>query len=151
MTDPATDFDDFYAAERVGLLRLAWLLTGSGDDAADVVNEAFATVWERWARVENPAGYVRVCVVHEVRRRQRRRALERRVLGRQRERVSGPPEDPLADALAALPPAQRAVVVLRFYEDRNEAEIAELLGVAPGTVKSRLHRGLSRLREDIDR
>ena len=58
--------------------------------------------------------------------------------------------DELADVLATLPYRQRAAVVLRYYEDRSEADIAELLGVRPGTVKSLLHRGLARLREVIE-
>ena len=58
--------------------------------------------------------------------------------------------DHLADVLAALPVKQRAAVVLRYYEDRSEADIADLLGVRPGTVKSLLHRGLARLREVIE-
>ena len=59
--------------------------------------------------------------------------------------------DHLLDALQALPPKRRAALVLRYYDDLSEAEIASVLGVRPGTVKSMLHRGLAQLREDIER
>jgi RNA polymerase sigma factor (sigma-70 family) len=84
-----------------------------------------------------------------------RDSLRRRLLA-DRERTDRRPDaqlgaDHLVDALATLPHKQRAAVVLRYYEDRSEADIADLLGVRPGTVKTLLHRGLARLREVIER
>jgi RNA polymerase sigma-70 factor (sigma-E family) len=144
-------FEDFYATERTAVQRLAWLLTDDVDDAADVVQDAFSQVFERWDHLENPAAYVRTCVVNGARRRHRRRNLEVTLLRHRRTSNTPPPDDPLLDAIGHLPMTLRSVVVLRFYEGRGETEMAALLGVPPGTVKSRLHRALAQLRGEIER
>ena len=158
MTDPGGDrvepyvadtFEALYADEVDAMARLAFLMVGSVDQAEELVHDAFAQLYERWDRVDNPGGYLRTCVVNGCRDRLRRRAVERR-------HPTGSPgtneqeTDLLADVLATLPYKQRAAVVLRYYEDRSEADIAQLLGVRPGTVKSLLHRGLASLREVIE-
>jgi RNA polymerase sigma-70 factor (sigma-E family) len=133
-----------------GLVRLAYLLTGSKEVAEDVVQEAFARAQPRWDRIARPAAYVRASVVNGARMYHRQRARERAhfadlVL----DDVS--PETPMIlDALEALPYKQRAALVLRYFEDRSEAEIAETLGCRPSTVRSLVHRGLHRLREVIE-
>jgi len=142
-------FEALYAAEATAMSRLAYLMVGSPEQAQELVHDAFAKLYERWDRVDNPGAYLRTCVVNGCRDSLRRRLLA------DRERPDVRPDaelgaDHLVDALATLPHKERAAVVLRYYEDRSEADIADLLGVRPGTVKSLLHRGLASLREVIE-
>lgn len=147
-------FDELFGREYGPMVRLATLLLGNEAEAEEVVQEAFAVVHERWDRLVRPGGYLRGCVVNRSRDLLRRRAVAHRL---RRAHSSAPVEasglgaDHLFDALAVLPPRRRIAVVLRYYEGRTEAEIAELLGVRPGTVKSMLHRALAQLREVIER
>jgi RNA polymerase sigma-70 factor (sigma-E family) len=148
----ALSFDDVYRRESVAMVRLAVLLVGSHEQAEEIVQDAFAQLFERWDGIDRPGAYLRTCVVNGCRRAHRRRRLDGRAAGS----VTGPlaadlGADHLADALAALPPRRRAAVVLRYYLDLPEAEIARALGVRPGTVKSLLHRGLAQLREAVER
>ena len=143
-------FEALYADEVDAMARLAFLMVGSEEQAEELVHDAFARLYERWDRVDNPGGYLRTCVVNGCKDRLRRRGVERRhPTTADRPRPSST-TDHLADVLAALPYKQRAAVVLRYYEDRSEADIADLLGVRPGTVKSLLHRGLAPLRKVIE-
>lgn len=141
-------FEDLFATERVPMTRLAYLLVGSEAVAEEVVQDAFAQVYERWARLDRPGGYLRTCVVHGARRAGKRRTRDLRV-------VHGSPTSvelearELLDALGRLRPTWRAVVVLRFYGDMTQDEIAEALDMRVGTVKSTLHRALGQLREEI--
>jgi RNA polymerase sigma-70 factor (sigma-E family) len=142
-------FEALYAEEATAMSRVAYLMVGSAEQAQELVHDAFAKVFERWDKVDNPGAYLRTCVVNGCRDSLRRRLLS------DRERPDARPDaqlgaDHLVDALATLPHKQRAAVVLRYYEDRSEADIAALLGVRPGTVKSLLHRGLAHLREVIE-
>ena len=105
----------------------------------------------RWARIDNPEGYLHRCVVNRSHDVLRRRRLEQRFRLLRRDETSELQADELGDALAALSPRRRAAVVLRYYAGLREREIAEALGVRPGTVKSMLHRALSELREVIER
>lgn len=146
--DATAAFEDLFAAERVAMTRLAYLLVGSEAVAEEVVQDAFAQVFERWARLDRPGGYLRTCVVHGAHQASRRRRSELRVVHE--------PHDPvvlgareLLDALGRLRPRWRAVVVLRFYGGMTQDEIAAALGMRPGTVKSALHRALGQLREEI--
>jgi RNA polymerase sigma-70 factor (sigma-E family) len=150
-TEPYVDrsFEALYAEEVDAMARLAFLMVGSESQAEELVHDAFARLYERWNRVDNPGGYLRTCVVNGCKDRLRRRSVERR----HPPKVATGSEDEvdlLADVLATLPVKQRAAIVLRYYEDRSEADIAQLLGVRPGTVKSLLHRGLASLREVIE-
>lgn len=148
--DPMIDrvgFDELYRAEFEPMVRLAYLLTGDRETALEVTHDAFVVTCERWSRLDRPGGYLRTAVVNRCRdlgRRQRFRSSapvpERSVVG---------PDDDLADAIAALPPKRRAAVVLRYYLDLTEADIAETLGVRPGTVKSLLSRGLAELKASL--
>jgi RNA polymerase sigma-70 factor (sigma-E family) len=149
-------FVDLYETHRERLFRLAFLVCGDRSRAEDAVAEAFVRVLSKWrsGSVTNPASYLRRAVVNEVVRGFRRRAVERRVGGlRGRNERAG--RDLQADlgeqdfvwaALSQLSAPQRAAIVLRFYEDLGEMETAEVLGVSAGTVKSRVSRGLARLR-----
>jgi RNA polymerase sigma-70 factor (ECF subfamily) len=156
---PRTDHEAFAALvteHHARLARLAHLLCSNREQAEDAVAEAYAKVWPRFRRgqVEHPPVYLRAAVVNQVRGGLRRRLLERREEQRQQVdwRAGVSPERDIEErallepALRQLPAAQRAVIVLRFYEDLSEEEIATLLEVPVGTVKSRCARALRQLR-----
>jgi RNA polymerase sigma-70 factor (sigma-E family) len=153
-TDPrspsASDFATFYASEWAGAVRLAGLLSQDARIAEDLAQEAFARIFPKWHGIENPHAYLRVAIVNACRSWQSRRRTERvklpLVAGSS---VSDLGFDALADAVAALPYRQRAVLVLRYYEDLRESEIAAAIGCRPGTVKSLTSRALDALRKEV--
>lgn len=147
-------FDALYRAQAPRMVRLAFLLTGGSGVAEERVQEAFLEVHQRWATIEHPAAYLRTTVVHRAASHRRRRGLElAKGYERRAEAVDGPaePADDLRAALVRLPDRQRAAVVLRYFEDLPEAEIAALLGCRVPAVKSLLHRALQELREVVER
>ncbi len=138
------------------LSRIAYLLTGDHHDAQDLVQAVLVKVLRQWRRVaaaQAPDSYLRRMIYHEhVSAWRRRRRGE--VLAAE---PSGPGVEPdfadasvrklaLRQALARLTPRQRAVIVLRFFEDMSEVDTAEVLGCSLGTVKSQTHHALGRLR-----
>jgi RNA polymerase sigma-70 factor (sigma-E family) len=138
------------------LTRLAYLLCSDPAQAEDAVSEAYARMWPcfRAGDVREPLPYLRAAVVNQVRAGMRHRQLEQRDQppwrvgwrnGQSPERAADD-RALLAAALAQLPDAQRAVIVLRFHEGLREHEVAILLGISIGTVKSRSARALARLR-----
>ncbi|GAB3419615.1 SigE family RNA polymerase sigma factor [Flindersiella endophytica] len=148
-------FGDFVAARYGSLVRSAYLLTGDLGHAEDLVQTSLMRTYGSWRNLADPANaeaYTRKVMVRLATRWRRRRWSG--------EAPTFPlPEPPTPDqaadldltdavrrALRSLPIAQRAVLVLRYYEDRTEAEIAELLGCSVGTVKSRASRALATLR-----
>jgi len=148
-----TAFAELYRAEHNRMLRVAVLLTGSTEVAQDVVQDSFVRLYRRWDDVRDPSGYLYRIVVNGCRTHHRRAAREQRA----RERVSRAASDvsvlgadELQDALASLPYRQRAALVLRFYDDRSEADAAEALGCRPGTVGSLVHRGITQLKKVIE-
>ena len=143
-------FDDLYRREYEPMLRVAYLLVDSDQLAEEAVHDAFAKVFERWRRLDQPGAYLRTCVINRCRDLQRRRRLERSRAVASAPEATDLEADEVVDALAKLPMRQRAALVLRYYEDLSEADIAEALGVRPGTVKSLLSRGLDQLREVIE-
>lgn len=153
------EFTRMYAAHHAEALRLAYLLCGDAHRAEDAVAEAFVKVYRQMRKggVEQPRAYLRRAVINEINSRFRRLALERREASRRTgdDRGGRLPDDALADtdevftALRSLPERQRTVVVLRFYEDLPEKDIAAAMGISIGTVKSTLHRGLERLRAEL--
>jgi RNA polymerase sigma-70 factor (sigma-E family) len=149
--DRAPTFDELFRRRYEPMVRVAFLLVGSRAEAEDVVQDAFARIEMRWARLENPEGYLHRCVVNRSNDVLRRRRIERRFLLLRRDESSELQADELGDALAALPPKRRAAVVLKYYAGLKEQEIADALGVRPGTVKSMVHRALAELREVIER
>ena len=138
-----------YERDRLRLFRLARLMTGSDSVAEEVVQDAFIRVHASGRVPESPGAYLRTTVVNLCRNRLRRLAVERGVTPGSALFVTNPEIDETWSALSRLPIRQRTVVVLRFYEDLSEAEIAEILGWPRGTVKSCLHRALSRLRKEL--
>ena len=144
------DFEQYVAARQAALLRTAYLLTGNPADAEDLVQEALIKAAASWSRIEEPDAYVRRILVHENISRWRRRRWREVSSDELPERAvdSADRTDLLAlhHALGELSPRQRAVVVLRFHEDRTEAETAEMLGISVGTVKSHSREARKRLR-----
>ena len=143
-------FDAFVRARHHALLRYGTALTGDVHAGADLVQDALERTGLAWSRVQqqgDPEGYVRRVMAN-------RNISTWRKLRRER-LVSTPPEEAyedrtddrvLWDALSRLPRRQRTVLVLRYYEDLSEADIATVLGIAPGTVKSQASKGLATLR-----
>lgn len=151
-----------YATHRLALLRAAVLLVGDRETAEDLVQDAFTDMCRRWPRLQEPeraAAYLRAAVVNRSRSALRHRA----VVDRHGRRQGPPPTAPAADvaalavearrtvldALASLPRRQREVLVLRHYLELSEAEIADVLGIRPGSVKTHASRGAAALRNRL--
>ena len=144
-------FDDFYARHWEGSVRLAALTTGSVAVAEEITQDAFVQLHRHWERVEHPAAWLRAAIVNGCRDWVRRRAREPLALV-----PDGIPSDDaeaiaVRDALRVLTPRQRTAVVLRYYEDLPEREIADLLRCRPGTVKSTLAASLTKLAKELNR
>lgn len=145
----AVSLVQLYQREYGSMVRLACLLVGSNEIAEELVQDAFVAVHRRWDGLVNPGGYLRTCVVNGCRSHQRRAALERRRRPRPEADHTGLQADELWDALLRLPFRQRAALVLRYYEDATEGDIAAALDVRPATVRSLVHRGLAKLRAEV--
>lgn len=148
----ADDFVELYRTRYDPMVRLAYLMTGDSAVAEELVQDAFVSVHRSWDRARHPAAYLRTAVVNACRSWGRRRSLERnhaRAAGR--EEVTEATGDELWDVLGQLPERQRAAIVLRFYEDLPDDEIAQLLGCRPATVRTAIFRGLAAMRQEIGR
>ncbi|RPE43559.1 RNA polymerase sigma-70 factor (sigma-E family) [Streptomyces sp. Ag109_O5-1] len=154
---PVEDYADFAAARAGHLYRSACLLT-AGDThlAEDLVQEALGRIYVRWGRVSrvgNPAGYAQTVLTRTFLAHRRRFSSGERTRDSFPEQAdSGTGTDPslrltLLDALARLPAKDRAVVVLRYWEDRSIQETADALNVSSAAVRTRCVRALARLRE----
>jgi RNA polymerase sigma-70 factor (sigma-E family) len=153
----APDFDEFYVVLRPRLVQTAYAVCHDLGVAEDAVQNAFAKAYSRWRRIsrlESPEAYVRKMALNEV--------LNARRLAKVRREVTHavPPEKVAVDshdstgthgdlwqAIRALPPRQRAVLVLRYYEDLSERQIADVMGCSPGTVKSQASAAMATLRQ----
>lgn len=149
-------FESFYSAFWSEVFKPLAATLGDRDLAREAVDEAMVRAYTRWPRVRtmsNPQGWVYRVAYRWAIDRMRRRKVERRLIPRLVTDTTGsdPMVEPkLSPALASLPVEQRAVVVLACVFEWPQAEIADVLGIRVGTVKSRLHRGLQRLREELD-
>jgi RNA polymerase sigma-70 factor (sigma-E family) len=155
MAEAVTTQDDdafvaLYRDRYDAMVRLAYLMTGSQAIAEELVQDAFVSVHRSWARATQPSAYLRASVVNACRSWGRRRTLE--LL-----RKPAPPDPPtlvadeMWDVLQTLPDRQRAAIVLRFYEDLPDEEIAAVLGCKVATVRTAVFRGLEKLRKQVDR
>ncbi len=143
-------FDDLYRTEYVPMVKLARGLVDSSERAEEIVQDAFAKVFERWNRLNEPGGYLRVSVINGARSELRKREVGRRLGLTRRAEPVAEERDYLIDALDQLPAKQKTVLVLRFFADMSEKEIADTLSIRPGTVKSTTSRGLARLRKALE-
>jgi RNA polymerase sigma-70 factor (sigma-E family) len=148
-------FEEFVAVRGQALHRFGYALTGDWALAEDLLQTALARAYPRWSRVlrDDPEGYVRKIMVNTWSSWWRRRWRGEVPTARLPEPAGADGfagvdhRQALRAALAQLPPRQRAVVVLRYHQDMSEAQVAELLGVSVGTVKSQAAKALARLRE----
>jgi RNA polymerase sigma-70 factor (sigma-E family) len=154
------EFRDFFLAEFERLSRLGLLLTGSWSEGEELAQEALARTYRQWPRVrrggQHPGAYARRVLVNRHRSLLRRALVEARHALRTHAAEGYQPdlgEDAMVlwAAVRRLPERQRAVLVLRYYEDLPEAEVARLLRLPLGTVKSLAHRALARLRAELER
>jgi RNA polymerase sigma-70 factor (sigma-E family) len=157
---PATAQFSSYVRDRgPALLRTARSLTANPSDAEDLLQTALTKTYLAWDRIDDHAaldGYVRRTLVNTRTSQWRRRRVDEFATDELPESVVIGPDaaeqqaerDALLRAIAKLPPRQRAMVVLRYYEDMSEVQTAETLGVSVGTVKSTVSRALGKLRDD---
>lgn len=143
------EFEQVFKDRRLDLIRLAYLVSGSRDDAEDIVQTVFAEAQNRWTSINDPYAYLRTSVVNRVKDGQRRE-FRKRLLPIPRERVTEVPEvDEMWHHIRQLPARQRSVVVLRFYEDMPLEEISSVLSQPSSTTRSDLRRALSTLKGKI--
>jgi RNA polymerase sigma-70 factor (sigma-E family) len=152
-------FGEYVSARSRALLHSAYLLTGNVADAEDLVQAALAKTFIAWDRIEDRSavdGYVRRAMVNTHISWWRRRRVEEYPTDEIPDQavadhaVSSDLQETLRRAIDRLPQRMRAAVVLRYYEDMTEAEVAEVLGVSLGTVKSTVSRAVAKLRTDAD-
>lgn len=152
-------FREYVTSRSGSLLRMALLLTRNRADAEDLVQVALAKTFQAWDRIEDRGavdGYVRRAMVNTHISWWRRRRVEEYPTDEIPDRPvldhAGDSEiqDALRRAIERLPQRMRAAVVLRYYEDMSEAEVAQVLGVSLGTVKSTVSRAVAKLRIDAD-
>jgi RNA polymerase sigma-70 factor (sigma-E family) len=157
-------FEQFVAEATGGLLRTAYLVTGDAGHAEDLVQETLLQIARRWPRVlsmESPQGYARKILVNSALDGSKRRSRHRAELEAQtspdgnrrwESEISGgvfaqvDQRIEMIRALAELPPRQRAALVLRYFDDLSESEVASTLGCSIGTVKSTTSRALEKMR-----
>ena len=148
LVSSAEGFASFYEREVGRQTRRAVLLLGSREAAQDVVHDGFVAVYQRWSQLDTPGPYLERVVLNGCRDVGRRRSTARR-------RPVGVAPDvpaidaPLYDALSKLSFNHRAAVVLRYYHQFTEAEIASLLGCRPGSVGPWITRGLRQLEKEL--
>ncbi|WP_345581184.1 SigE family RNA polymerase sigma factor [Streptomyces prasinosporus] len=159
-TLPYPSFSSYMRARHPVLLRTARSLTGNPSDAEDLLQTALAKTYVAWERIEDHRaldGYVRRALLNTRTSQWRKRKVDEFACDELPEPDPAPGDDPaerqaLRDAMwraiMRLPARQRAMVVLRYYEDLSEVQTAEVLGVSVGTVKSAVSRALGKLRED---
>ncbi|MER7540587.1 SigE family RNA polymerase sigma factor [Streptomyces sp. NPDC097704] len=159
--DEHPSFEEFVAARGPRLLRVAWLLTGDAHLAEDLMQTVLAKVWPKWRRIaaENPEAYVRKALVNTHASWWQRRW--RGEIPHEHDRIpdrstgTGDPFDAvdlersLSLVVRRLPPRQRTVVVLRYFEQLSIQETAHVMGCRPGTVKSQAAKALATLRAEL--
>jgi len=153
LTDRDEEFRAFYFSHAPRLRGIALLMTGDPSRAEELAQEALLKAYRAWPRIrrDDPGPYIRSTLVNLCRNDYRRRLLERKRAAHAPEAVGADDAKVVeamrvADALRALPPIRKAVIVLRYYEDLPEAEIARILDRPLNTVKSDIRRALQTLR-----
>lgn len=154
--DPS--FGDFVVAHQRSLLRFAYLVAGNQADAEDAVQDALIAVSRRWDRVTPDArlAYLRRAVTNRALEQKRRTRARRENPQDITEGVSTggvlryEDDQAFVDLLQELPPKQRAALILRYYLDLGDEDVASYLGCSPQTVRSQIHRALAKLRQTHD-
>ncbi len=153
MLSSSTTLEDFAARQSVPLTRFAFLLCGDHQRAEDLVQDAYLALYRRFGGalpIEAPVAYARRAIVNAQISHARRRSSSERVLDVLPDLPTAAPDttgqDAMWRALAVLPDRQRAVLVLRYYLDQTDAEIATTLGCREGTVRSLASRAFAALR-----
>lgn len=156
MADSVEDFREFAVARSGPLFRTAWLLTGDWHLSQDLVQETLGRMYVAWkgiSRIDDPAAYARTVLVRAFISQRRRRSSAERPTGDMPEQASHDVDSALRltlmTGLSELDPKDRAVLVLRYWEDRSVEETAAELRISAGAVKSRSFRALERLRADL--
>ncbi|GAB3853515.1 SigE family RNA polymerase sigma factor [Nocardioides maradonensis] len=156
------EMDELVAAHGDRLLRVAYLLTGEQSAAEDLLQDTLLRAQQKWAavsRADNTGAYVRQMLVNlhlSQARRRRVATVSLEIAGSAAWVGTDDPGDLVAqrqqlrDALQRLPPRQRAVLVLRFYEDLDDTAIGDALNISPSTVRSTAARGLTSIRSTLD-
>ncbi len=147
-------FDGFYSDGWQPVYKAVAVAVRDRDLAREAVDEAMVRAYRHWSSVSamsNPRGWVYRVAINWAKTRLRRRSIAARLRPPSLPPIAEPqlPDPEVVAAVRALPPDQRDVIVARYLFDMSQAEIAEAFGIKPGTVKSRLGRGLSRLREEL--
>lgn len=151
-TDPA--YSEFVLSRQGRLRRAAYLMCGDADQAEDLLQEALIALAEKWEKVEYPDAFVRT-VIYRQRvswwRRTRQEVTVEQLpdVGVEDGTDRRARESEVHEVLRSLPPRQRAALVLRYFEDLTEAQAAEVMGVAVGTVKSLSHQAIARMRTEL--
>ncbi len=148
-------FEALCRAEYAQVARTAYLITGDREEARDLVQEAFARAYERWgyvSKLERPGAWVQrvvsnLAISHQ--RRERIRSRAARPIGHVVSDPTEPTDPALMEGLRALPPAQRAAVVLRYFAALSVHETAAALGKREGTVRALTSQGLHTLRRHL--
>ncbi|WP_179756512.1 SigE family RNA polymerase sigma factor [Kineococcus aurantiacus] len=147
-------FEEFVSTGSDRLLRFALLLTGDRGHAEDLLQDVLERMYVSWRTIEDPHAYARTALTRKVTDRWRARRRRPREVGLEDWHAEVVPDGAgeraersrIVEALRRLPPRQRAVIVLRYFEDWSEEQIADQLDVSRGTVKSQASKGLSTLR-----
>ncbi len=148
-------FERLCRDEYAALVRTAYLITGDREESLDLAQEALARAYERWrsvSQLDRPGAWLHRVVVNLAISWRRRQKIRLTKLGLSSPGPTPGPEPPdleLFQALRELSPAQRAVVVLRYYTDQSIEDVAQALGKRPGTVRALASQGLARLRESL--
>ena len=143
-------FENFYRQRYPWAVRLAHMVLGRHDMAHDIAQDVFVAVARHWDSVDAPVPYTRRAIVNAAVRAKRRTRRERELAVGERPEVVPPPElvEPL-QALDRLSPRRRAVLVMRFYEDLPDEDIAAALGCTRSTVRSLAHRALRQIAKEM--
>lgn len=148
----STTFEDFYARRWPHAFRLAALMTHDTEAGADIAQDVFAKMSRRWATIDRPDAYLQRSLTNaSANWRRDGRTAKRKLHLLASNGDAEVAVDGLAEAVAKLPFRQRAVIVLRYYADLSEAEIALALDCRPGTVKSLSSRAFEALSKEVDR
>jgi RNA polymerase sigma factor (sigma-70 family) len=149
----SSEFEALFRSEYAGMVRLAFAVLANRAEAEEVVQDAFVDVHRRWNEILNPPAYLRAAVVHGARAVMRRRIKrdELHTLAGPRLVTTHEDHDYIIDVLALLPERQQIAVVLAYYAELSPGEIAEVLECRTGTAKSLVHRGLKRIRTELQR